>query len=544
MPRATILFADNDADFLNARAEFLEKAGYQVLRAYTLEQARQQLSEARVHVAILDVRMEEDDDPRDISGLVLAKDPAYRVIPKIILTGRAHEYEIVREALRALPEGSPPAVDFVAKQEGPEVLIRAIGWAFAEHVRINWDLDIRFVEPQSFYGWARQISGRRVSDDQLLYERAQEIEDLIRKAFYEHSKVLLDIIPTDREGEVLAWARIQKSKEELIEEVALLRCSTPGAIRAERDAYEEWNRHLPQEWIPRLSWVEGMHFAAVSYHLNSNIETADCLAEYFQWHQAAEFVRVLDDFVDKVGKSIYNQPCLQKQQQTLNEIYRERAGLTSDRVPEEVFQQALAEVVEYIRLQHLVVVDFKPGREVVFHLKGDELVYPDPTLYVYKDAMLFTPPVFYRLTLGNMDGYNILVDRQRRIQLIDFAGIGPAPALSDFIALESKIRFDWVRTADLEMVYAFESQLSTIRPLKEPLEVTETGASDLDKALKVLARLRQLAAAFPWADPLEYHFGILFQAARIIVSDASLDCRAHALIGASMICRSLSTIEP
>jgi Response regulator containing CheY-like receiver, AAA-type ATPase, and DNA-binding domains len=201
-----ILFADNDADFLNARAEFLEKAGYQVLRAYTLEQARQQLSEARVHVAILDVRMEEDDDPRDISGLVLAKDPAYRVIPKIILTGRAHEYEIVREALRALPEGSPPAVDFVAKQEGPEVLIRAIGWAFAEHVRINWDLTIR---------WGRQneLSSpylvSLVAPDlprEQLADRSAELEDVLRKLFYDYQQVTLGRILTRRPGWVLLTA--------------------------------------------------------------------------------------------------------------------------------------------------------------------------------------------------------------------------------------------------------------------------------------------------------------------------------------------------
>lgn len=33
-----VLFADNDPDFLNTRAEFLEQAGYRVLKAYTLAQ--------------------------------------------------------------------------------------------------------------------------------------------------------------------------------------------------------------------------------------------------------------------------------------------------------------------------------------------------------------------------------------------------------------------------------------------------------------------------------------------------------------------------
>ena len=82
----TVLFADNDHDFLNTRAEFLENAGYRVLKAYTLAQARQLLAEAHVHLATLDIRMENDDDEKDVSGLTLAKDPAFRPIPKIMLT--------------------------------------------------------------------------------------------------------------------------------------------------------------------------------------------------------------------------------------------------------------------------------------------------------------------------------------------------------------------------------------------------------------------------------------------------------------------------
>ena len=95
---SVILFADNDPDFLNTRAEFLQKAGHRVVRAYTLEQARQILAEARVHLAILDIRLLNDDDERDTSGLTLARDPAFHPVPKIMLTGFP-TYESVREAL-------------------------------------------------------------------------------------------------------------------------------------------------------------------------------------------------------------------------------------------------------------------------------------------------------------------------------------------------------------------------------------------------------------------------------------------------------------
>ncbi|MGB9724197.1 MAG: response regulator [Chloroflexia bacterium] len=187
MPKATILFADNDPDFLDTRAEFLEQAGYRVRKAYTLEQAREVLTEAHVHLAILDIRMEDDDDEKDISGLILAKDPIFRPIPKIILTAFP-TYQAVREALGPALGGLPPAVDFIAKQEGPEVLLQALERVFAQHVRIHWDLEIRWGEkpPAALVSLTEpELPAERLPD------RVEEVEDLLRKLFYDFEQVVL-----------------------------------------------------------------------------------------------------------------------------------------------------------------------------------------------------------------------------------------------------------------------------------------------------------------------------------------------------------------
>jgi len=121
---ATILFADNDPDFLRTRREFLEQEGYRVIPALTPTEARRVLERGGVDLAVLDIRLENDDDEKDISGLILAREVALSV-PKIILTGFP-SYEYVRQALRPQLEGLPTIVDFVAKQEGPEAILRAI----------------------------------------------------------------------------------------------------------------------------------------------------------------------------------------------------------------------------------------------------------------------------------------------------------------------------------------------------------------------------------------------------------------------------------
>jgi len=146
MPKPIILFADNDANFLKTRAEFLREEGYHVIEAANSTEARQRLGAGGINLAILDIRLENDDDERDLSGLWLAKETAEKVptivtsgfmeqmVPKIILTGFP-SYENVREALAPRVGGLPAAVDFVAKQEGPEALLAAVRRALSASER-------------------------------------------------------------------------------------------------------------------------------------------------------------------------------------------------------------------------------------------------------------------------------------------------------------------------------------------------------------------------------------------------------------------------
>jgi len=86
MAKATILFADNDVDFLKTRSEFLEREGYLVVPATSPTEAWRKLKTGGIDLAIVDVRLVNDDDEKDTSGLTLAKEVAHSV-PKIILTG-------------------------------------------------------------------------------------------------------------------------------------------------------------------------------------------------------------------------------------------------------------------------------------------------------------------------------------------------------------------------------------------------------------------------------------------------------------------------
>lgn len=138
--KTTILLADNNVEHLNTTSEVLERAGYKVLTASDPLHARQILEDKRIDLAILDLRLREDTDKEDFSGLDIAKEVDL-AIPKIILT-QYPSASAERDALTVNSKGLPPVVRFVYKQEGSERLLQAVreGLALAKWLRRSLDV--------------------------------------------------------------------------------------------------------------------------------------------------------------------------------------------------------------------------------------------------------------------------------------------------------------------------------------------------------------------------------------------------------------------
>ena len=75
-------------------------------------------------MAVLDIRLVNDDDEKDISGLEVAKTVS-QSLPVIILTGYG-AFDYARQALSPQADGASVAQAFVTKEEGPEALITAV----------------------------------------------------------------------------------------------------------------------------------------------------------------------------------------------------------------------------------------------------------------------------------------------------------------------------------------------------------------------------------------------------------------------------------
>jgi DNA-binding response OmpR family regulator len=537
-----VLFADNDQDFLDTRSEWVEKAGYQLFKAISPEKAEQILNRHPVHLAIIDIRLRNDNDERDTSGLTLAKKEAYRSIPKIILT-RFPSYEYVREALGPALEGLPPAIDFVAKQDGVEALLSAIERAFTHRIQINPHLAIDWRKPLSFSYLANLIEGK--TDDSSLADRAEELEDLFRRLFHDSSQITIGQLLTSREGWVALTVFV--FSPDGIESQFVVTCGRRADISLEEKNYERFAPKTPGEGSTiRVKAGETMHFAAVAYTLTGGYwEEITPFDEFYRSNPPARITVALNHLFTTNLPAWYRRSRSQQKEKSLNEFFRTWLG---DAICSPAkLEPKLKAICDEAFTADLVRLDYSSHR-LYLYLAGDSpITYPDPVAYLAEPRAVFLPPFLCGTTHGQLNGNSLLVDRQGRTWLIDFSQAGWGPVIRDFAALETALKFDLLDTLDIQARYKMEAQLLTVTHLDE--EIDSTGLEpELHMAVQAIVLLRRQVARVTNHDTNTYLGGLLFYAldhllqyeAEVRHPRQELASYVHSLLSVAMICQRLS----
>lgn len=124
MSEPTVLLADNDEDYRKSLRRPLEGEGYLIKEVKSVQEAEEGLKAVSADLALVDLRLTNDEDDHDMSGLEVAKWASGRGIPCIVITA-FNSVETTKLAL--LSRGAePPAVDYVPKRDGPVAILNAI----------------------------------------------------------------------------------------------------------------------------------------------------------------------------------------------------------------------------------------------------------------------------------------------------------------------------------------------------------------------------------------------------------------------------------
>ena len=137
MHEKEILLVEDSELFQRPVQRWLQEAGYKVTLATSLEEALDRLARWRFHLAIIDIRLHEDDTSNE-EGLLLLEQIARRgladVLPCIILSGHALKRHVIlamKQRVAAVLEKEPGYLS---------ELMATVDEIFREEVRTNFDL--------------------------------------------------------------------------------------------------------------------------------------------------------------------------------------------------------------------------------------------------------------------------------------------------------------------------------------------------------------------------------------------------------------------
>ena len=304
--RPVILLMDNILEFLELQANLLEIEGYQILKAETVAKGRKLLAERRIHLALMDIRMEDEDEKEDTSGLQLARDPQFQHIPKIILTAHRDKTSVQEliDTLTPVRGGVAPALTVIDKEltkvvektETPERLSQIIKQTLADHVPINWNLSIRWQNSHTISFEQLAFSLYKKIKYEQLEELVADLQDVFSRLFPLSTKLTIGDVLHWQEGQCILKAFAYD--ETGIEEQFVISVGKREQINKETERFKYFASKQPQDGnISLESTVSQGFFAATRYKLvGGDLVAISIFGDYFQrshWQELADSLRFL-----------------------------------------------------------------------------------------------------------------------------------------------------------------------------------------------------------------------------------------------------------
>jgi DNA-binding response OmpR family regulator len=511
--KKTILFVDNTEDFLDVHAKLLEYRGYDVIRATTVAEAEGKLKQFNVQLAVLDIRLEDEDDPLDISGLALAKNKYYHYLPKIILTAYP-SWEYAEIALGAGLRGLG-VVKMALKDDGTDEILDAVDRAFAEHVPVNWSLIVRGSEsslltlPHLVSSISPAVAGKQLT------LRAAEVQELLSRLFLEHDEVFVDRMVAQASGRV--WLVVSAFSKHGDEQQYLVALGKRPLITQD---LSKFNQFIPQNnnHFPVIQWQgETVHYAGYALVLPgiSDLDDVATLLHFYHHHPLEQLTEVLKQLFEGILTPWYQASRAWEDAKGLSQLHE----LWLKSIDKEQTEADLASIIRSICDQAqtlgLARLDYSPQRLTLHLPQTEPIVLPNPVTALSQTQLDTTEPILYGTSHGKLDGTAVLTDTQNNCWIIDYAHVNRGPLLQDFVCLEAAIKYDMLIMLDFSQRYKMEKYLLAASRLDDDIAIedvatenvaTENVVPEIAKAVKAIAFVRKQAAKIG-IKMTHYHLG-------------------------------------
>jgi FixJ family two-component response regulator len=537
--RLRVLVVDNDAKTREQHTRLLLGWGFIPVVARgtgeeLLTDAVRQARDRRCQVALVDMRLRDDYDKRDWSGLELV--PKLHPTAAIIVSGFGDRKSVVS----ALKEYG--AFDFVGKEDGPEQIQKTIEEAAHQ---------LSACVHRAHISWSHDLSSERIRD--LLFPDRPDVPDdeadeLIGRMFPQAQRVALTLIADDLDaplddlsevfGPVSALRRQSRVFRATIDDQRAFR--VVKLARTDKIARELSNYHTyvqfglqemyrPEQFAEALLWDIGG--VAYSYVGNSGLGAPGGPRTFTTYYRAAEradqILPPLRHFFALTNWGNWYRNEIKPLGMSLFDAY--------DTIWRGVLRRSLNTWAHHDR-QH--------------QIDGFPASLPNPTRWLADHFQTSQLVLHTRqaVTHGDLHGDNLFVDKDRAWP-IDFERTGPGPILRDFVELTQDImtRIGRLGAGDLDVMYELIMAIcaSQLADTSMPISAAIRDNAEALKALEVVRGLQCLAyERAQYDDQREYLWGLLLNnmfVLTLLPEDSGRQART--LLFASVICSRLDHWE-
>ena len=589
--RRTVLIVENRPATLETNRRLFEREGYRVITATGPAHAKERAEKEVIHLAVIDVRLLNDQDQDDFSGLYLAA-ALHPSICKVITTAQRYAdlASLYDRVFSRDEHGRRLAYDFIIVHDyRPEKVLKAVRSAFNTDIRIEPGLTLKTKPDSPWEKMASQLKMFRDDENSVQKERDKEkpqkgveqLKDLTCRLFSMKktvpSRVVFLSTTPGYSPCTVAIVRPTFGKADGVE--LAVKFGPRKSIEQEVQNYEQWvEPHIQSStrlaYGPVWSRVWSRETGALAYtFVGDNGKSVDTLRTIYKNDALISneaLGDILEDLFAKTCARWYaekeNAP--EKKPEHLDTLYRKQLNL-SEVAQVKKLEDTIKQLIKDNSSGRSVFKLIKNGQMQVHLGERTKLILHDPLQFCFekhcsasggkehrrpaKGHNFFPLTSQYAITHGDLHASNVIVNKERRTWLIDFYKTGVGHILRDFAELESDIKFTLFGSKSLNARYQLEEALLAPKNLQEEITLDANPSPQQARALAAIQRLRQVAFKLTdISDTREYYMALLFYALKSIGgftsgSGSTQDRSAaqyHALLSAALICQRLSSSSP
>jgi DNA-binding response OmpR family regulator len=538
--QACILVVDDVPQWNTAAAQSLRKADFTVDSVDTIAKTRICLNENLYHVLVLDICFEDGDNSNQ-DGLEflyeLEKNGLTEAIQVVMFTNFSTK-ERLRETFRDFH-----IADFIEKSPFNEQrFVEDIKNVFQRNAHLNLDMNVRWSQtsgPEALVIGLKLPTGsdessNRVTANTPLQKRvANELEDLLRRLFYEAENILVRPITPGRSGSGVLWVRpFYKSIGG--GSAVVVKFGSAPEIQQEYKNYREFVERLVGgghstnvHEIRRTTLLGG-----ISYSFLGATGKIEDFEPFYKRSDTTLIKQSLDSLFLNTCKEWYAN-ANRLELLDLAEDYQKTLHVTPPKLQTGFSQLRIVQTSEKEYIYLGAAQKWGPFVNPLCAFTGQNLAFP----------------TYSCTTHGDFNQHNLQVDSEGHIWMIDFQGTGHGHILRDLVALDTVVRFQLLTTSDATMQERMEMEqiLCTIKHFSEVDQLEgqlKTPNANLQKAFDIAVHLRKIAYLLvrhnPNDDFNEYYAGLLFNALNIMrFPFQEQEQREHALLSASLLAQKL-----